>query len=518
MTTQTQSAKLGAPHKGFVAPLHTRTKPKAKEGLVLCAGGGRMSDFLDALGHAAHDPDTLAVIWSITNRKPNDSSQTQPRRPGNHDATTVSSGLGLPLVGAAEMGEGITPSSGDVREGTTSLYLSGVPDSKPRNASNGAPLHDGMGPDERAPLLETNRDGNLSDAGGLRNPEIPPRLLATQADKTLLHDAPPADRFGTQEARREERVNPWWPKPTFSPRYEADGRRQEISNRRRALWLEFPQDLEALDEGTKHLSKVLDDNCIVEWYQNALEIRRAKALRDTLAAKEKAAQEEARSKELATPEPLTIEDLLVDNSDRKIREWFTREELEKELTLWGPLPHETPETLLADWHRFENSLLHRIKERELKNAKIEGGTCQSFGSGGLYLRRVEGFSLAGAAKQQALVSQRQKEEDAERVSLRHERKQRLLGTSDTRTVTEQRLVSAVAVLLPQLRQPGNPQDQRQYHDKEWREAAGDAAKRSPMGAASTSSFETSGGATRKDLKDAERALRPGKPRPKRDSS
>lgn len=60
-----------------------------------------------------------------------------------------------------------------------------------------------------------------------------------------------------------------------------------------------------------------------------------------------------------------------------------------------------------------------------------------------------------------------------------------------------------------LRQPGNPRDHRLYHDREWREAAGDAAKRSAplLGKASQSTFETEGPATRGDVRDAEKALK-----------
>lgn len=58
-----------------------------------------------------------------------------------------------------------------------------------------------------------------------------------------------------------------------------------------------------------------------------------------------------------------------------------------------------------------------------------------------------------------------------------------------------------------LRQPGLPQDQRLYHEKEWREAAGEAAQRKDplLGKASQSPWETEGGATRKDLRAAEKS-------------
>jgi hypothetical protein len=125
---------------------------------------------------------------------------------------------------------------------------------------------------------------------------------------------------------------------------------------------------------------------------------------------------------------------------------------------------------------------------------------------GLAVRRVlDTVSLAGAAAQVKRVTAKHERARAKREAFRAQRAGQLSST-------EQRLVVAVSVLAPQLRQDGNPHDQRIYHDQEWREAAGSAARRLGSSTSmSTSAFETEGGATRPDRKVLESSF-------KRDSS
>lgn len=88
------------------------------------------------------------------------------------------------------------------------------------------------------------------------------------------------------------------------------------------------------------------------------------------------------------------------------------------------------------------------------------------------------------------IKSRREIEDRERAIIRSEQRAQLIA----------RLAPAL------LRQPGNPQDQRQYDDKEWREAAGEKAKRTngkkSYGSVTRSPWDTEGGATRRDLKEA----------------
>lgn len=88
-----------------------------------------------------------------------------------------------------------------------------------------------------------------------------------------------------------------------------------------------------------------------------------------------------------------------------------------------------------------------------------------------------------------------------------EDKQRAAANALRRAQLNARLLPATAVLL---RQEGNPQDQRQYPERDWVKAAGPAAKRRDplLGSASQSAFSTTGPATRQEVRDAEKSLKP----------
>ena len=199
---------------------------------------------------------------------------------------------------------------------------------------------------------------------------------------------------------------------------------------------------------------------------------------------------EAKNANRKRPRTVTIEEAQAltpeecfEHLDLKLKATFTKEEVIAQFT-------ENPPKNLDELDRAEDEAIEGLHQKAL-DAAAEKATF------------TKGDTLSGIIK--VSRNERRYAEEVKRISEQRDREN--AARARHREQRRALLLGAALLLAPQLRQEGNPQSHRQYHDHEWREAAGPAAKRRGSSTyASTSSFETEGGATREDRKALKRDL------------
>ena len=224
-----------------------------------------------------------------------------------------------------------------------------------------------------------------------------------------------------------------------------------------------------------------DSSWWVDHYEAHIESIKCKAKCD----KEDAEKAEAKARELAAPKPKTMAQAAYEQLPPELQKIFTLELFTARLQAIDQSSEEA-------WLDLRDDLQDELDGQEILQAAYGHGP-----------------SMAAGA---ALVKI---------VTARQERKRLAREAKETPSPSQIKIVAAAATVLPALplHQDGNPQHQKLYHEREWREATGDKAKRLGSSTSmSQSAFETEGGATRKDLKEAERDLKGLKPAPKKDSS
>lgn len=217
-------------------------------------------------------------------------------------------------------------------------------------------------------------------------------------------------------------------KPLFPAQAYLDDRGPLLSACRKALYEEFPEHLEAIDEHAKGIPPIASGECWLEVYEHELARLRRQADND----------EDAVTLELAPTPPPSKAAVWHQYADPLLRERLTVADLEAVLASLPALP-----ATLAELSRLEDGLIPQVEAEGIEDAKREGGTCKSYGTSGV-LRQVAGFNQAGAAAQVAIARAKHAKLRAERSTFRAERVATLRQLREARRTIEG-AISGVAI-------------------------------------------------------------------------
>ncbi len=310
-----------------------------------------------------------------------ESHQAPQERLSESPSLALPAGLGLPVVGADEVGVRTAPAQSHLPT-EASVGVSGLPEAEPECTRDDAACALDMG----------------GAVGGMRLGEV--RGVGDHPD---VGERAPADDTPRELGR------PIPPKPRFPARAYEDGRGKRISEAREALYHEFYDDLADIDRGALSFGHLCDDDSWALYYKSHLDSRREK-LKERA---EREAAKEKRRQELAKP---TLAKMVYPIADPLIREQCSLEFFEKEFEA-VPRPKS-----LDEFERWESKLIDRIEEALLERAKFEGGQCKSRSSLSPEASVVYGaFNQTAAAAQVKRVERTLNEYRLERKKFRRQR-------------------------------------------------------------------------------------------------